>query len=141
MALWQIFSIVAVIAVILEIVIPSGFFLNFAVAGVLTAVLSLFVTSFNALIIDFIILSLLSIWLIRPLLMKSRAANVKKSELDDKYIGETAKVVETVTKNSGVITIYEERWDARTLGEEDIPAGSDVKIIKNDSLILYVEKI
>ncbi len=141
MALWQIFSIIAVVAVILEIVIPSGFFLNFAVAGVLTALLSLFVNSWNALIIDFIILSLLSIWLIRPLLLRHRENKDNQTGLDGKYIGKTAKVTETVTKNSGTVTIYDERWDARIMDGEDIPAGAEVKIVKNDSLILYVERI
>ncbi len=141
MALWQIFSIIAVVAVILEIVIPSGFFLNFAVAGVLTALLSLFVNSWNALIIDFIILSLLSIWLIRPLLLRHRENKDNQTGLDGKYIGKTAKVTETVTKNSGTVTIYDERWDARIMDGEDIPAGTEVKIVKNDSLILYVERI
>ena len=141
MALWQIFSIIAVVAVILERVIPSGFFLNFAVAGVLTALLSLFVNSWNALIIDFIILSLLSIWLIRPLLLRHRENKDNQTGLDGKYIGKTAKVTETVTKNSGTVTIYDERWDARIMDGEDIPAGTEVKIVKNDSLILYVERI
>ena len=141
MALWQIFSIIAVVAVILEIVIPSGFFLNFAVAGVLTALLSFFVNSWNALIIDFIILSLLSIWLIRPLLLRHRENKDNQTGLDGKYIGKTAKVTETVTKNSGTVTIYDERWDARIMDGEDIPAGTEVKIVKNDSLILYVERI
>ena len=141
MALWQIFSIVSVVAIILEIVIPSGFFLNFAVAGILTALLSLFVNSVYALIIDFIILAILSVWFIRPLLIKKKDEKAKHTGLDDKYIGKTAKVIEPITKTSGAITIYEERWDARTVNDEEIPVGDDVKILKNDSLILYVEKI
>ena len=141
MALWQIFSIVSVVAIILEIVIPSGFFLNFAVAGILTALLSLFVNSVYALTIDFIILAILSVWFIRPLLIKKKDEKAKHTGLVDKYIGKTAKVIEPITKTSGAITIYEERWDARTVNDEEIPVGADVKILKNDSLILYVEKI
>ena len=141
MALWQIFSIIGVVAVILEITIPSGFFLNFALAGLLTALISLFVNSIPALVIDFIIISLLSIWLIRPLLIRSKDSD-KENGLDGKYIGKTARVIETITKTSGAITIYDERWDARLLHDgDDIPASSEVKIIKNDSLVLYVEKI
>ena len=141
MALWQIFSIAGVVAIILEITIPSGFFLNFAVAGFLTALISLYVSSITALVVDFIVISLLSIWLIRPLLVRTKDSD-NSSGLDNKYIGKTAKARETITKSSGAITIYDERWDARLLNDgEDIPAGSEVKIIKNDSLVLYVEKI
>lgn len=141
MALWQIFSIVAVVAVILEIIVPSAFFLNFAVAGVLTALLSLFVNSINALIIDFIILSILSIWLIRPILLRRKDEKDKQTGLDDKYIGKIVKVTEPVTTNSGAVTIYDERWNARIESGDEIPVGAEVKIIKNDSLVLYVERI
>ena len=141
MALWQIFSIVAVVAVILEIIVPSAFFLNFAIAGVLTALLSLFVNSINALIIDFIILSILSIWLIRPILLRRKDEKDKQTGLDDKYIGKIVKVTEPVTTNSGAVTIYDERWNARIESGDEIPVGAEVKIVKNDSLVLYVEKI
>ncbi len=141
MALWQVFSITGIIALILEMVAPSCFFLNFALAGFLTAVISLFVNSIPALVVDFFVLSLLSIWLIRPLLIKNKNDKKHSTGLEAKYIGKTAKVIETVTKSSGAITIYDERWEARTLPErEDIPAGSEATIIKNDSLVLYVER-
>lgn len=141
MELWHIFSIAAVIALILEIVVPSAFFLNFAFAGVLIAIVSLYVHNFSLLLIGFIALSLLSIWLIRPILLRKREGKDYKTGLDGKYIGKTAKVIDTVTKNSGAISIYDERWDARTVHDEEIPSGSEVRIIRNDSLILYVERI
>ena len=143
MALWQLFGIIGIAAIILEIVVPSAFFLNFAVAGFLTAIISLFVNSMQALIIDFVILSLLSILLIRPLLLGARKSDEKSKEIDNMYIGKTVKVVEPVTKSSGTVSIFEERWDARLNDPEadDIPAGCEAKIIKTDSLILYVEKI
>ena len=141
MALWQIFSLIAVIALILEMVVPTQFFFNFAVAGVFTALLSLFVNSWNALIIDFIILSLLSIWLIRPILLRHKEDKSKETGMDGKYIGQIVKAISPITKTSGVITIYEERWEARTLNDEEIPEGAEVRIVKNDSLVLYVERV
>ena len=41
----------------------------------------------------------------------------------------------------GAITIYDERWEARIKEGEEIPVGTDVKIVENDSLTLYVERI
>ena len=49
-------------------------------------------------------------------------------------------IIEEVNKDKGVITIYGERWEARSLDGQSIPAGVDVKIVKNDSLIMFVEK-
>ena len=42
---------------------------------------------------------------------------------------------------TGSITIYDERWEARVDSDEEIPAGSEVRIVKYDSLVLTVEKI
>ncbi len=142
MALWQIFSFIGVGAIILEILIPSGFFLNFALAGFITAVISLFVNSIPALVVDFVILSFLSLILIRPLLLKSRRSDKDAEALDNMYIGKIVKVVEPVTKNSGTVSIFDERWDARLLNdEEEIPAGSEAKVVKSESLVLFVERV
>lgn len=142
MVLWQVFSIVAVVCVILEMVLPSMFFLNLAIAGVITAVISLFVNDANMLTIDFIVLSLVSVFVLRPLLLRTlKPSKDKETGINAEYIGKIVKVVEPVTKNSGAITIYEERWDARLENDDEIPAGSEVRIIKNDSLIMYVERV
>lgn len=142
MVLWQVFSIVAVVCVILEMVLPSMFFLNLAIAGVITAVISLFVNDANMLTIDFIVLSLVSVFVLRPLLLRTlKPSKDKETGINAEYIGKIVKVVEPVTKNSGAITIYEERWDARVENDDEIPAGSEVRIIKNDSLIMYVERV
>ena len=141
MALWQIFSFIGVGAIILEILIPSGFFLNFALAGFITAVISL-LNSIPALVVDFVILSFLSLILIRPLLLKSRRSDKDAEALDNMYIGKIVKVVEPVTKNSGTVSIFDERWDARLLNdEEEIPAGSEAKVVKSESLVLFVERV
>ena len=61
--------------------------------------------------------------------------------MEGKYIGKTAKVTEEVTAERGVITIYGERWEARCENGEIISVGAEVKILRNDSLIMYVTKI
>ena len=61
--------------------------------------------------------------------------------MEEKYIGRIAKVTETVTSNKGIVSIYDERWTARSQNGEEIPVDSEVKIVRNESLILFVEKI
>lgn len=140
MVLWEVFAIVGLASLILEMIIPSMFFLNLALAGFITAIIAVFITSWIYLTIIFTILAILSIALLRPILVKNRISKEQETGIEGKYIGKEVKVIETVTKNSGAITIYDERWDARTL-QEEIPAGSMAKIVKNESLIMYVEKI
>ena len=120
--------------------VPSMFFLNLAVAGFITALISLFVTSWIFLIVIFTVLSILSIVLLRPLLLRN-STKEQQTGMEGKYIGKVVKVIEPVDKYNGAITIYDERWEARTDSDEQIPVGSEVKIIKYDSLILTVERV
>ncbi len=142
MVLWQIFSIIGVICVILEMIVPSMFFLNLAIAGFITAIISLFVNNVDMLIIDFIVLSLVAIFVLRPLLLRLiKPTKERETGIKGDYIGKVVKVIAPITKSSGAITIYDERWEARVENDDEIPAGSEVKIIKNDSLVMFVERV
>ena len=141
MILWEIFAIAGLIFLILEMVVPSIFFLNLAIAGFITALTALIVNSWIILTIIFVIFSILSISFLRPILIKNKQEKDKETGMEGKYIGKIVKVIEPINKSGGAITIYDERWNARADVDEPIPAGSEVKIIKYDSLILTVEKI
>lgn len=137
---WQFLIVIGILFLIIEIFMPMFFFLNFAVACFITALLALFITSWNLLVPVFVILSAIFLMFLRPILVRTRNGD-KKTGVEEKYIGKTAKVTDTITKTSGVVSIYNERWEARLENEGEIPIGSEVKIIRNESLILYVEKI
>ncbi len=141
MALWEIYAISGLIFLILEMLLPSLFFLNLAIAGFITAILSLWILNWILLTVIFVVLSIISIIFLRPLLVKNRNEIEKETGMEGKYIGKVVKVIEPITKFSGAITIYDERWEARIENDETIPIGSEVKIVKYDSLILTVERI
>ena len=139
---WQIFLIAGVVSLILEMIVPSMFFLNFAISWVLTAIISLWVTDITVLVIDFAVIALLSIILLRPFLLKTlKSSKEKETGVKSEYIDQIAKVVQPVNKFAGVITVYDERWEARVENDDEIPEGTEVRIIKNDSLIMYVERV
>ncbi len=141
MILWEIFAIAGLVFLILEMLVPSMFFLNLAIAGFITAIAAVWITDWIILTILFSILSILSIAFLRPILIKNKKDKTTETGMEGKYIGKIVKVIEPVDKTSGAITIYDERWNARANVDEPIPAGSEVKIIKYDSLVLTVEKI
>ena len=115
--------------------------INFAFAGIITAILSLWWGNFSQLLIVFTVLSLLSIIFIKPLLLKLLKKNTN-ADFEAQYIGKIVKSIEPINTSSGAVTLYDERWEARlNEGNEEIPADCDVKIVRNDSLILYVEKV
>lgn len=139
--MWQVIAGLGIIFVLMEIFMPSMFFLNLALAAFTTAVISVFVSSLSALIWIFCGLSLLFIFTLRPLFLRSQALNKDtKTGIEDKYIGKIATVIEDVDSNSGAITIYDERWQARAVDGDKIIAGQKVQIISNDSLVMNVKK-
>lgn len=139
--LWETFTIAGLIFIILEMVVPSMFFLNLAVAAIITALTAIWITNWPVLIIIFAVLSIVSILFLRPLLIKNKKDRESQTGMESKYIGKIVKVIEPISKFSGAITIYDERWEARVDSDETIPVGSEVKIVKNESLVLTVEKI
>ena len=138
MSLWEFITVCGIVFVLLELFIPSMFFLNFAFAAFVTAIVSLFIAKTITLVLVFFIFSFLSFAFLRPLLLKRKGKD-NETGVNDKYIGKQAKVVEEVSGNNGAISIYDERWNARTEDGSVIPAGTEVKIIRNENLIMYVE--
>jgi len=61
--------------------------------------------------------------------------------MEAKYVGKTAKVIEDIDKDKGAISIYDERWQARSIDEGIIETGSIVKIESYESIIMYVRKV
>lgn len=139
MIMWQLLVILGLVFLVLEMFTPMLFFLNFAIAAFITAIATFIVTDINILMLIFVVLSLLLLWFLRPLLIKSRNQKSSKTGMESKYIGQTAKVIEEVTSDSGVISIYDERWNARSINNEIIPIGSIVEIVKHESLIMSVK--
>ena len=139
MELWQIIGIICVGLVILEIFTPAMFFLNLAIGAFITGVVSIWYKDIAGLMIIFAVLSTIMIIFIRPMLFK-KTPDENKTGIEGKYIGKTAKVEADITKDAGVISIYGERWEARVESDETIETGSEVRILRNDSLIMFVER-
>ena len=139
MIMWQLLVILGLVFLVLEMFTPMLFFLNFAIAAFITAIATFIITDINILMLIFVVLSLLLLWFLRPLLIKSKNQKNSKTGMENKYIGQTAKVIEEVTSDSGVISIYDERWNARSINNEIIPIGSIVEIVKHESLIMSVK--
>ena len=139
MILWEFIVICGIVFVLLELFIPSMFFLNFALAAFITAGVSFFTAKMSILVSVFFVFSFLSFAFLRPILLKKKGKETETG-VNDKYIGKKARVIEDISGDNGAISIYDERWNARTEDGSVIPAGSEVEIVKNDSLIMYVVK-
>lgn len=143
MTYWQIFLIVAIVAFVLEMFTPAMFFLSIAVAALITAIAAFWYTDIHGLIIICSVLSVLILLVIRPMMKKFMHEMPKSIDFNSEYIGKIVKVTEEITNTTGAIAVYGERWDARLADENApaIPAGSEVRIVRNESIVLYVEKV
>lgn len=139
--MWQILGILGIIFFVLEIFTPAMFFINLAFASFVTAVISVFVSDINMLILSFVVFSAIFLLILRPVFMNLKTDKSQKTGMEGKYIGQVVKVISPITKTSGAITIYGERWEARVDSDIEIPEGESVKIIRNESLIMFVERV
>lgn len=142
MELWQFFAIVGVVFLVLELFAPMLFFLNFGISGLVSAVVAVFFPAWNILIPVFVTIALLLLFALRPFLAKAvdiRNGKSLETGVQSKYIGQVAKVIEHVSQYSGAISIYGERWEARSEKGVEFALGSEVKIVKNESLVMFVE--
>ena len=139
--MWQVMVVIGLLFLILEIFTPAMFFLNLAFAAFLTAGVAVFITNLNATIFVFVVFSAIMLLILRPILMNLKTDKSQKTGMEGKYIGQIVKVISPITKNSGAITIYGERWEARIEYDGEIAVGENVKILRNDSLIMYVELV
>lgn len=140
MHLWELLGIVGITFLILEMFTPSMFFLNFSLAAFICAVISVYTKNPYTLVIAFFVFSFVSFIFLRPILIK-RFCRGKETGVNNKYIDQIAKAEEDITESAGVIGIYGERWEARSENGTFIPKGSEVKIVRNESIIMYVSEI
>jgi membrane protein implicated in regulation of membrane protease activity len=126
MVLWQLLAVCGIAFLILEVFTPSMFFLNFALASFITAVLSFYTTSVYTLVIAFFVFSFVSFVFLRPVIMK-KITKTNETGINSKYIDKIAKAESEINSSSGVISIYGERWEARS---ENIPLFHKVAKLK-----------
>lgn len=139
--MWQIILGIGFIFLILEMFTPTMFFLNFSISAFICAILSLYVKNVYFLIVVFSILSVVLIFTLRPLLVRKTQNKNLETGINAKYIGKTAKVIEKIDNNSGAITIYDERWQAKSKNNETFEVDEMVKIVGFEGIVAYVEKV
>ena len=141
MSAWLVFLIVAILFFMAEIYTPTMFFLNFALASIVCALLGIFTDNYNILIPIFTILSIIFILFLRPLLNINPKQD-KEHEFESQYINKIGTATTDINAFSGRLKIYDEDWEARTLSEDapEIKKGSKVKIIRHNDLTMFVQK-
>lgn len=90
-------------------------------------------------IIVFIVVSVISLIVTKPIIQKLRVRKIEATNLD-RVIGEEGVVTKEITKNSyGEVKVKGSIWTATA--KEKITKGSQVKVLKIEGVKLLVEKL
>lgn len=140
--LWQMWAVVAIICLILELTAGDFFLICFAIGAVGAAVdAGLLGNGIYAQLFVFVVITLLCLFYVRPLAKRYlRKGEDKRVSNADALLGRQGRVVETIEAGGfGRVQIDGDIWKAVTRGEADIPEGSNVTVVDRESTIITVK--
>ena len=140
--MWQIWGIIAVLCLILELSSCDFFIICFSIGAVFSIIGAAIGLSIYWQIFIFAVFSLLSVLFVRPVALRwlhknepNRASNA------DALLGRTGKVTEAIPADgNGYVQIDGDLWKAVTSGA-DIPVGTTVRVVGRESTIVSVETL
>ncbi len=140
MDLWQLWLLIGVIILIVDMFTTTLFLVNISLAFFLTAIVAYFGGNIFWQMGVLLVFSSLFLVFLRPLLIRKLKTGETKSA-DDMYVGQAAKVIEKTDNLSGRIAVYGEEWHAKSKDNQVFEVNENVKIIAQDGLIMIVDKI
>lgn len=141
--LWQIWAAIAVICLILELTSGDLFIICFSFGALVAAIVAAVGLNGYWQLVAFALFTLVCLFWVRPLakryLHKGEDNRVSNA---DALLGRQGRVVEAIKAGGfGRVQIDGDIWKAITQGEEDIPEGTNVKVVDRASTIITVETI
>ena len=140
--MWQVWAVVAVLGLILELSSGDFFIICFAIGAVGAALVSPFAGIYVQLVV-FAVVTLISIFLVRPVALRylHRGEENRVSNADA-LLGQTGVVSETIKAGGfGRVAIGGDDWKAVSNGTEELPVGTMVRVVGRESIIITVEQI
>ena len=141
--LWQMWAVIAVICLILELTAGDFFIICFSIGAVFAAITAAVGGGIYLQLLTFAVFTLISLFWVRPFaqryLHKGEDNRVSNA---DALLGRQGRVVETVKADGfGRVQIDGDIWKAVTNETADIPEGSNVRVVGRESTIITVESI
>ncbi|MBR3727187.1 MAG: NfeD family protein [Prevotella sp.] len=139
--LWQMWAVIAVLCLILELTAGDFFILCFSIGAAFAAMSAAFGAGFYVQLAVFAVFTLVSLFLVRPFALRYLHRNDENRVSNaDALLGRHGKVVETIEADGfGRVQIDGDVWKAVTKGET-IPVGTTVQVVDRESTIITVEK-
>lgn len=141
--LWQVWAVIAVLCLILEMTSGDCFIICFSFGALVAAVAAAVGLGGYVQLIVFAVFTLVFLFWFRPLAKRYlHRGEDKRVSNADALLGRQGRVVETVPVGGyGRVQIDGDVWKAVTQGEGDIPQGETVIVIDRASTIITVERV
>lgn len=141
--LWQMWAVVAVICLILELTAGDFFIICFSIGAFFAAVTAALGGGIYLQLAMFAVFTLISLFWVRPFaqryLHKGEDNRVSNA---DALMNRHGRVVETVKADGfGRVQIDGDIWKAVTNDQQDIPVDANVRVVGRESTIITVEKL
>ena len=138
--LWQVWAIVAIVCLILELMAGDCFIICFSFGAVVAAIAAAIGLNGYWQLFIFSVFTVVFLFWFRPLarryLHKGEDNRVSNA---DALLGREGRVVETIqTDGYGRVQIDGDIWKAVTNSPEAIPEGANVRVIDRESTIITV---
>ncbi len=139
--MWQVWAIVAVLCLILELSSGDFFIICFSIGAVVAVIAAAVGLNVYWQIAIFALFSLLSIFFVRPVALRYLHKNEpNKPSNADALLGRTGRVTEAIQAGAnGYVQIDGDQW--RAVSHADIPAGTTVRVVGRESTIITVETL
>jgi len=138
--LWQMWAILAVLCLILELTAGDFFIICFSIGAVFACITDALGGGIILQLVVFAVFTLASLFFVRPFavrfLHKGESNRVSNA---DALLGRKGRVVETIKADSfGRVQIDGDVWKAVTNEPQDIPEGTNVRVVSRESTIITV---
>ncbi len=139
--MWQVWAIVAVLCLILELSSGDFFIICFSIGAAVAVVCAAVGLNVYWQVALFALFSLLSIFFVRPVALRYLHKNEpNKLSNADALLGRTGRVTEPITAGGkGYVQIDGDMW--RAVSQTDIPVGTTVRVIGRESTVITVERL
>ncbi len=141
--LWQVWTVVAILCLILELTAGDFFIMCFSIGAVFAAIAAAVGFGLYVQLAVFAVFTLISLFWVRPFAKRYlQKGGDKRQSNADALIGRQGKVVETVKAGDyGRVQIDGDIWKAYSHEEEDMTVGTAVKVVGRESTIITVERL
>ena len=140
---WLLWTLVCVVALILEVSSGTFYLMCFAIGAVGAVVVSLMGTPLWLQVLVFSVISAVSVFCVRPLLVKCLHP-VQKERLSNAsaLVGRQGVVVEPISaERPGYVRVDGDEWRAVTADGTMIERGVNVRITAMNSIVVTVEPV